>query len=354
MIHFDNSTENRQWGHYTLYTLKNDLGTKVEISDLGAAIINFWVRDRDHRVRNIVLGYNDSASYLNSSSYLSGVIPSQTVKNQYAELHKSRWTLVALAAQHITLETSLVLNDHATAQSIASPQAITVMVTYRLSDDNELTQHIWAEPNFPCSLDITSHSYFNLLGRHHDITDHIVNIDADLCWPLNTSPQEALPSMDVAADFKQPKSIRIGIAEQVRLGQPDGYAQNYRLNGHGLRTVCWVFEPTTGLSFELLSDKSAVQFNTGRHLQLEQDDYAPYSGFCFEPMQLPTQSNFANGSSPKASINHLDCGQSIADGIKINESTLAVDNTAALWFDENRPYSSTTIYKVQVEPQFSH
>ena len=43
------------WGDVHLYSLKNIQGTQVDISELGATIVNFFVNDKHHKQHIILL-----------------------------------------------------------------------------------------------------------------------------------------------------------------------------------------------------------------------------------------------------------------------------------------------------------
>lgn len=340
MICESTSIETREWGDYQLFTLTNVHGTKVEISDLGAAIVNFYVLDNYRQQRNIVLGYQDSASYINSATYMSGVVgpwgnriangtfsllgdtiklPCNNGKHHLHggpyDLHKRKWSVLAVAAQGITLHTQIKKDES------GYPANIKVIVTYRLSHDNELTVQIWAAPDTLCPLNFTHHTYFNLFGRKGDVTSHVVAIDADHFWRTDADhiPVEKAETAQTAMDFLQPKTIGKGLMSQNKdIVQASGYDHCFILNGEGLRSVGWVFEPKVGLSLEILTDKPAMQFYTGNHLEEDIDYFKQYSGVCFEPQHFPNQVNMG----------------------KQAEEVL---------FDDEHPYSSTTIYKIQVE-----
>ncbi|GAL15032.1 aldose 1-epimerase [Vibrio astriarenae] len=340
MFNNNNTILDTTWGDYRLYTLTNELGTRIEISDLGAAIVNFFVKDGYSQERNIVLGYQDSANYINSETYISGIVGpwgnrieggtfslnNETVQLELNEednhlhgagcnLHKRRWDVIATAAQGITFQTTVSKGDG------GYPANITLMVTYRLSNDNELTINVWAEPDEKCPLNVTHHFYFNLFGRKNDVTSHVVAIDADQFWRTdqNLIPKERATTYQTPMDFLQPKPIGIGLKSQNHdILQASGYDHCFILNGQGLRSVGWVFEPKIGLSLEILTDKPAMQFYTGNHLNEERDSFGKYSGVCFEPQHFPNQVNM--------------------DGLFED-----------VMYDEDRPYSSTTIYKIQVE-----
>ena len=46
-----------------LYTMKNDAGTSVSVSDYGAALVSLFVRGKDGNPVDVVLGYDNVTGY---------------------------------------------------------------------------------------------------------------------------------------------------------------------------------------------------------------------------------------------------------------------------------------------------
>ncbi|EPA0985826.1 aldose epimerase family protein [Vibrio parahaemolyticus] len=344
MDHKTTLVEPSAWGDYSLYCLENSNGVRVEISDLGASIVSFKLKDRYHRERNIVLGYNRPEHYLAGQAYVGGVVGPwgnriengrydhagntiQLCQNEESnhlhggdcELHKRRWDVTILAAQGVTLETQVNKGEG------GYPANLRICVTYRLSDANELTVHYWVESDDDCPVNLTHHAYFNLSGGKHDVQGHIVAIDADEYWDTNAEqiPTQSRSVMGTAMDFLQPKRIALGFAtEEAALVSAGGYDHCFILNGEGLRPVGWAFEQSGGIVLEVMSDRPAMQFYTGNHLGDHKNSFGKpfgtHMGFCFETQSYPNQVNMPD----------------IADQVLVTP---------------NRPFNSTTVFKASVE-----
>ncbi len=50
-------------GTASLYILKNAAGMTAAVSDLGAVLVNLYVKDKDGNFRDVVLGFDDVESY---------------------------------------------------------------------------------------------------------------------------------------------------------------------------------------------------------------------------------------------------------------------------------------------------
>ena len=55
-----------------LFTLTNKNGTQAKISTLGATLVSFLFRDKTGTMRDVVLGYDDPASYLENKGVYFG------------------------------------------------------------------------------------------------------------------------------------------------------------------------------------------------------------------------------------------------------------------------------------------
>ncbi|NVN80558.1 MULTISPECIES: aldose epimerase family protein [unclassified Vibrio] len=343
----DSTMMKRSWGKYSVFVLSNLNGISVEISDLGASIIKYVVKDKDNHPCNIVLGYDTPEEYLKDSVYMGAVVGpwGNRIRNAEfklngvgvqldqnegtnhlhggaCELHKKQWKVMAIAQQGISLQTEVKKGE------AGYPANLTFNVTYRLSDENELAIQYWVEADEECPINPTHHAYFNLSGQKKDISEHIVSIDADSYWKTDQQsiPIDHVSVNDTVMDFLNPKKIGIGLlSDHDDIKATQGYDHCYILNGYGLRPVGWVYEPSSGIALEVISDRPAVQFYTGNnldeHVRSDGRPFRKYGGFCFETQAYPNQINM--------------------DGI--NHDVIC---------SPDRPFRSTTIFKVEVEASF--
>ncbi|MGL6258972.1 aldose epimerase family protein [Vibrio sp. WXL210] len=330
------------WGDYRLFTLRNSNDIQVDISDLGATIVNFYVHDRMHRKINITLGYDSPQGYLDGQAYIGGIVGPwanridngcythdnnevRLEKNEAnnhlhggsAGLHKKCWDLVLHAEQGLTLRTRVKRGQ------AGYPANIDIYVTYRLTDNNELSIQYFANADSVTAINLTNHAYFNLSGRNHDISNHLLTIDADSYWDVNKSsiPTQCLPVAQTRMDFRQP--IRIGEAKSqgaTKRGKNKDFDHCWNLNGQGLRSVAWLYENNTGIGLEVSTDQKGLQFYAGAGLdEAEGRDghYGPYSGLCLEAQAIPNQVN--------------------------------MDNADEVIYGPDKQYSQITIYRVEVK-----
>ncbi|MFR5356486.1 MAG: galactose-1-epimerase, partial [Clostridia bacterium] len=58
----------------TLYTLKNNKGAEISVSDFGALLVSVKVPDRDGVMKDVVLGYDDVEDYVKGICFFGAVI----------------------------------------------------------------------------------------------------------------------------------------------------------------------------------------------------------------------------------------------------------------------------------------
>ena len=57
-----------------LFTIKNNRGTKLELSNCGAAVLSLYVTDKHGNFDDVVLGYDDPYEYLQDEYYIGTVV----------------------------------------------------------------------------------------------------------------------------------------------------------------------------------------------------------------------------------------------------------------------------------------
>ncbi len=186
------------------------------------------------------------------------------------------------------------------------PGNLSVLVTYSLTDANELRIDYEATTDKDTVLNLTNHSYFDLSGQSFGkIVDHEVTINADTFTPVNKNlipTGELKPVEGTPFDFRKPHRIGDRIDandEQLQLAQ--GYDHNFVLNrtGDGPSLAARVRDPRSGRILEVLTTQPGVQFYTGNHLDGTAKGkggmvYAFRTGFCMETQHFPDSPNQPN------------------------------------------------------------
>ncbi len=308
-----------------LYTLSNQNGLEVSITNYGGIIVSLKAPDRNGKSEDVVLGLPSLDGYLKGHPYfgaivgrygnriangrftLNGVEYKLAVNNGPNSLHGGLkgFDKVVWQAREVTgprgsgVELSYVSKDGEEGY----PGTLTAQVTYTLTPDGELVIDYSASTDKDTVLNITNHSYFNLAGEGSgDILGHQVKIYAGRFTPVDKTliPTGELRSVKgTPFDFTQPTAVGARINqddEQLKFG--NGYDHNFVLTGGGgkLAPAAEVYEPRSGRLLEVSTTEPGVQFYTGNFLDgsirgKKGVAYAFRSGLCLETQHFPDSPN---------------------------------------------------------------
>lgn len=306
-----------------LYTLRNRAGMEVRISAYGGVVTHMFVPDRNGKMGDVVLGYDDLAGYLKTSPYfgcLVGRYGNRIAKGQFAldgqtytlatnnypnHLHggvkgfdKVLWNAKpGVRADGPFVELTYTSPDGEEGY----PGSLEVKAVYSLLTDNSLKLDYTATTDKATIVNLTQHSYFNLAGKG-DILGHEVQINADKFTPVDATlipTGELRPVAGTPFDFRTPTTIGARITqdeEQLKFGL--GYDHNWVITDstNALKLHARVYEPTSGRVLEILSTEPALQFYSGNFLDgaivgKNSITYDFRTGFCMEPQHYPDSPN---------------------------------------------------------------
>ena len=307
-----------------LFTLKNDSGLVVKITNYGATIISVLLPDKHGNYDDICLGYPNLDGYFTDKFYLGHTIGRYANRiakgkfkldgNEYQlalndgvnTLHgglKGFDKVVWDAVQHgDTLSLSYVSAD----MEEGYPGKVTVHLTYILTNANELKMEYEATTDKKTIINLTNHAYYNLHGEDKgDILDHQLEILASNTTPVDTT---LIPTGEIASvkgtpfDFTIPEFIGKRINDnnqQIKNGK--GYDHNWVLDKKmGELTLAVVLTDTCSVRvLELSTTEPGIQFYSGNFLTGLVNGKAgkPHnyrSGLAFEPQHYPDSPNKLN------------------------------------------------------------
>ncbi|TWU55065.1 aldose epimerase family protein [Rubripirellula reticaptiva] len=314
-----------------LYTLVNDKGMTVKITNYGAIITSMIVPDRDGKMGDVVLGYDRVEDYINAvdKPYFGAVVGRYgnriakgqftldgetyklAVNNNENHLHggvigfdKVVWDANPIDSDQFKgLELSYLAKD----MEEGYPGNLQLKVTYKLDQkSNTLTVDYAATTDKATPVNVTQHSYFNLKGEGEDtILDHELMINAKKYTPVDSGliPTGETPSVQgTPFDFSVSKPIGRDVAmkkQQLEFGL--GYDHNFVLDKpYGeMGLAARVFEPTTGRVLEITTTEPGVQFYCGNFLDgrlkgKSGKSYVHRGGFCLETQHYPDSPNQPN------------------------------------------------------------
>jgi len=298
-----------------LFTLTGKGGMVARITNFGGVVVDLIVPDRHGKPVNVVLGYDDFASYEKGGVYsaligryanrlsfrfpVDGKMYEQPAPRPYAVamdrpaqagsapgstplaprtyiqhggsngFQKRVWDAVA----HDGPEPSLALTLKDADGTGGFPGNITVTVTYTVRADNSLVLDYKGTTDKPTVMNLTNHFYFNLNGGAKDISDEKVTLFSSRYTPFDAN---AMPTGVVASvagtpyDFTKP--VRIG----ERLDLPDvvqtvgngvripGYDTAFLTDGvvGQLRPAARVDDPDTGIVMVTFTTQPGLELYT--------------------------------------------------------------------------------------------
>ena len=279
----------------SLYTLTNRNGVVAKITNYGGIVTSISVPDRKGNLGDVVLGFDNLASYIKSSPYFGALIgryANRIAKGRYTldgkkyqlfinngvnSLHggKQGFDKVVWTAHEVHPANGVGLSLSYVSKNAEEhyPGNLTTNVVYTLGNDNSLRIDYRATTDRDTILNLTSHSYFNLNGAGHgSILDNILTINADRFTPIDKTmiPTGKLESVfGTPFDFTRPTAIGKRIYEKnQQLIFAGGYDDNWVLNRHGsgLQFAARVYAPKTGRIMTVYTTEPGIQFYTGNFL----------------------------------------------------------------------------------------
>lgn len=312
-------------------TLTNAHGVSARILTYGATLQQLIAPDRNGKSADVLLGYDDLASYVDHPNYfgvtvgryanriaggrfaLDGTAYQLPLNNGSNSLHggdkgfdKVVWKVVSLKSGPTA---SLVLSYSSPDGASGYPGKLDVTVTYSLDEAGALTIAFDAKTTKPTIVNMTNHAIFNLAGEGSPLgaTGHLLTIPAKAYTPVNANliPTGELRAVEgTVFDFRTPRivadGIRDGRDEQIRFGK--GYDHNFALD-KGLtkapELAARLEDPQSGRVLDVLSTEPGLQFYTGNFLDgtyvgKSGHLYRMGDGIALEPQKFPDAPNQSN------------------------------------------------------------
>jgi aldose 1-epimerase len=308
-----------------LFTLKNQKGSEITITNFGAIVVSVNVVDKNGDLGDVVLGYDSLPEYIKDKAYLGAIVGryGNRIASGKFSLDGITYTLAQNdGANHLhggvkgfnkvvwEPEEVTSMNVPGIKLSYLSkdgeegyPGNLNVSVIYTLTEDHALKIDYTATSDKPTVLNLTHHSYFNLAGAGiGDILDHILMINADRFTPVMKGliPTGEIKSLSATPfDFRKPTRIgeRILFQDPQLLAGP-GYDHNWVLNhwDGSLRLAVTLYHPPTGRYLEVFTTEPGMQFYSGNFLDgtirgKKEKKYEYRSALCLEADHFPNSPN---------------------------------------------------------------
>ncbi len=302
-----------------LFTLINDIGTEVKITNYGACVTSILVSDKNGNKDDIVFGFDNLEQYEAGHPYFGVTCGRYANRISKAEFTIDKYTF-NLAANDgkntlhgglkgfdkvIWLAGNIENKDEVGVKFIyrspdmdeGFPGNLIVDVTFLLNNANELVILYTAKTDKKTVCNLTNHSYFNLNGCKKEIYDHWLTINSDKITAVNSEliPNGKLELVSgTGLDFK--KASRIG--DKI-FNIPDGYDHNYVLNKSKSGEYSFagkLTDPESGRFMEVYTTEPGIQFYSANHMNgsikgKKGINYQKHYALCLETQHFPDSPN---------------------------------------------------------------
>ena len=298
-----------------LFTIQNDKGMEIKVSDYGATLVQVRVPDKEGRLLDVVLGYDDVQGYEAGNAFFGATIGrvANRIGNGEFRLGGRTYELTRNDGQNTlhggrdfynkriwkpgeTQEDHVEFLMDSPSGDQGFPGNVKISVTYTLTKDNEVKIHYRAVPDADTLMNLTNHSYFNLSGHASGtVLDQEVMLYADAYARADSQSiptGEIVPVSGTPMDFRQLKPVGAEIEEAYEaLEFGKGYDHNWVLNGNGYRKAAFMRSKESGIAMEVYTDLPGMQFYTANFVDHEKGKagavYNMRQAACFETQYFP-------------------------------------------------------------------
>ena len=305
-----------------LYVLTNDNGMEVCITNYGGRIVSVMVPDKNGKMTDVVLGYDNINDYVSIDGNYGALI------GRYGNrIANGRFTLDSIEYQlpqnnnghclhggphgyhtkvwdaEQTDNQTIVLTYLSKDGDANFPGNLNIKVTYTLDNTNAIDIRYEATTDKPTIVNLTNHSYFNLSGvAGSQILDHQIMVNADRYTPVDSTliPTSELASVEnTPMDLRQPTVIGTKIDEPFdQLVKGGGFDHNWVLNTNGdvKKLASKVISPTSGIVLEVYTNEPGIQFYAGNFMSGSDKGkfgitYPHRGALCLETQHYPDSPN---------------------------------------------------------------
>lgn len=320
-----------------LYQLKNANGMEVCITNFGGRIVSIMAPDKDGIFKDVVLGFDSIADYINIPSDFGAAIgryanridhgrliidgdttwlPTNNIANPayrndtinekpfVHHLHggPTGWQYQVYDVKEVN-DSSITLVMNSPDGDNNFPGNLTAEVTYTLTADNAVNIAYKATADKPTVINMTNHSYFNLNGDpQQPITNCFLQVNASEFTPVDSTfmtTGEIVSVKETPFDFTQAKAVGEEIdVDNVQVKNGNGYDHNWVLDTkRDINQVAAVLtSPVTGITLTVYTDEPGIQVYTGNFLDgtvtgKKGNVYNKRAAICLETQHYPDSPN---------------------------------------------------------------
>jgi aldose 1-epimerase len=302
-----------------LYTLTNDKGTEIKITNFGGIVTSIKTLDKQSKAEDIVLGFDNLEQYEAGHPYFGAICGryANRIGNAQFTINGEKYNMVAndggntlhggtKGFDKVIWLSGTIENEKEVGVKLiyfspnleeGFPGNMSTEVTYLLNNSNELTILYSAITDKATFVNLTNHCYFNLNACKKEIYDQILTINSEKITEVNSTniPTGKIENIrGTAFDYNKPTRIGDSITKMK-----NGYDHNYILNKQKpgeLTLAAKVYDPESGRNMEVYTTEPAVQFYSANYLDgtlkgLIGVIYKKHFALCLETQHYPDSPN---------------------------------------------------------------
>lgn len=293
-----------------IFRLSNENLT-VDITNYGGHIISILAPDKNGKLEDVVLGFDDIDTYKTQDKYIGALVGRVAnrikggrftlngkeyqvpVNNGPNSLHGGIHGFNTKTMDYDIKEDALVLSYHSKDGEEGYPGNLDLTTTYTLKD-HTLSIRYHAVSDQDTLVNLTNHSYFNLSGIKENIYNHLLKIDADVFACVD---QDGLTTgimkevQNTPFDFRKPTRIGDRIDqkdEQLLLGNGFDHPFIFTTKQDQMELI----DPSSGRKLTISTTLPCVQIYTANFLDgslkgKKNIYYQKRDAICMETQFLP-------------------------------------------------------------------
>lgn len=268
------------------FTWKNRNKIQVQVISYGARVISIKLPDRNGKIEDVLLGFDDLAGYIFYEKFYFGAVigrVSNVIKNGSFVVDNARYDVSAnYLGKHCfnggfngldkvpwdtyVTKKKVIMSHVSPHLSEGFPGNLLVRVSFELSAKNEFRVGFEAQTTQPTCVDLSHLLYFNMAGHYagsEEIYRHILTMNCNCFTPqVDKIPTgEIFNVLHSDFDLQVPKLL----GKVIGITPKDGFDQNLCVNRGMYQDLCFVgriLHPPSGRMLEVYSNQPGVQLNT--------------------------------------------------------------------------------------------
>ena len=299
-----------------LFTVSNENGLVVSLTNYGGIVTSIRFPDRNGIFGNVVLGYERLEKYIEDEHYIGCLVGryANRIASGRFQIDGKKYQLFCNDGNnHLhggrdgfnrkVWESEPVREARGAGVKLyltspdgeeGYPGTIDVQVLYLLTPDNGLIVDYSAATDTKTLINLTQHSYFNLMGKG-TIHNHTIRINAQGYTPIDSSliPTGSLKTVEgTSFDLRKEKRIDHAFAEMAPSDQVNGgFDHNFVLDKDNVKKpAATLYHPGSGRVLDLYTTEPGLQFYTGNNLG-GTGPFKRHGALCLEPQHFPDSPN---------------------------------------------------------------